>query len=199
MAGLRLAGQILDATRDPVSGQAQPRGFAIVFAIAAALGDGGHLVHLFVCEPRPVPTPRGGALPPAAFSLRFANRDFRLLTLSLGAWNFGLSMTTAFALVYLKRDFGVTYSQLAALGIAAALGAIVTGYAFGEIMDRIGARKLGAILLSRPRSPCSPGSWSITPPYPPGRSSFRNRSPCFAWPASSAGQSPPPLFCASYG
>jgi MFS family permease len=147
LGGLALAGQILDATRDPVSGQAQPRGFAVVFAIAAALGMADILVHLFVCEPRPVPTPRGGALRQRILA-PFANRDFRLLTFSLGAWNFGLSMTTAFALVYLKRDFGVTYSQLAALGIAAALGAIVTGYGFGELLDRIGARKLSAILLS---------------------------------------------------
>jgi MFS family permease len=146
LGGLVLAGQILDTTRDPLSGQAAPRGFALVFAIAACVGVADIIVHLFVREPRPVPSPRGGALHRRILA-PFANRDFRLLTLSLGAWNFGLSMTAAFALVYLRRDFGVTYSQLAALGIAAALGAIVTGYGFGEIMDRIGARRLGAILL----------------------------------------------------
>jgi len=146
LGGLVLAGQILDATRDPFTGQAQPHGFAIVFAIAACLGMADIVVHHFVREPRPVPSPRGAALHRRVLA-PLANRDFRLLTLSLGAWNFGLSMTTAFALVYLKRDFGVTYSQLAALSIAAALGAIVTGYGFGEIMDRIGPRVLGAILL----------------------------------------------------
>ena len=144
LGGFVLSGQILDATA--ISGEAQPRGFAIVFAIASCLGVGDILVHFFVREPRPVLSPRG-----VAFHRRIlapvANRNFRLLTLSLGAWNFGLSMTAAFALVYLKRDLGVTYSQLAALSIAAALGAIVTGYGFGEIMDRIGARLLGVILL----------------------------------------------------
>ncbi len=146
LGGLALAGQILDAMRDPLSGQARPRGFALVFLIAACLGMADIIVHLFVREPRPVPSPRGGTLRRRILA-PFAKRDFRLLTLSLGAWNFGLSMTSAFALVYLRRDFGVSYSQLAALGIAAALGAIVTGYGFGEIMDRVGARRLGAILL----------------------------------------------------
>jgi MFS family permease len=146
LAGLLLAGQILDATRDPVTGQAQPRGFAIVFGIAACLGVADIVTHHFVREPRPVPTPAGGALHRRIMA-PLADRDFRLLTLCLGIWNFGLSMTTAFALVYLKRDFGVTYSQLAALSIAAALGAIISGYGFGDLMDRIGARLLGAILF----------------------------------------------------
>jgi MFS family permease len=146
LGGLLIAGQILDASRDSISGEARPRGFAIVFAIAACFGMADIIVHHFVREPRPAPSPRGAALHRRILA-PLARRDFRLLTLSLGVWNFGLSMTTAFALVYLKRDFGVTYSQLAALSIAAALGAIVTGYGFGEIMDRIGARLLCAILL----------------------------------------------------
>jgi len=146
LAGLVLAGQILDATRDPATGQAQPRGFAIVFGIAACLGVADIVTHLFVREPKPEPTPTGGALHRRILA-PLADRDFRLLTLCLGIWNFGLTMTTAFALVYLKRDFGVTYSQLAALSIAAALGAIVSGYGFGDLMDRIGARTLGAVLF----------------------------------------------------
>jgi MFS family permease len=146
LAGLVIAGQILDATRDPLSGEAQPHGFAIVFAIAACVGMADIIVHHFVREPQPVPSPRGAALHRRILA-PLANRDFRLLTFSLGIWNFGLSMTTAFALVYLKRDFGVTYSQLAALSIAAALGAIASGYNLGEIMDRIGPRRLGGILL----------------------------------------------------
>ena len=146
LGGLVLAGQILDATRDPMTGEARPRGFAIVFAIAACLGVADIIVHHFVREPKPVPSPHGGAVHQRILA-PMGNRDFRLLTFSLGVWNFGLSMTTAFALVYLKRDFGVTYSQLAALSIAAALGAVITGYWAGEVMDRIGARRLGAILF----------------------------------------------------
>jgi predicted MFS family arabinose efflux permease len=146
LAGLVLAGQILDATRDPLTGEARPRGFAIVFAIAACLGVADIIVHHFVREPRAVPSPPGGAYHRRILA-PFADPNFRWLTLSLGIWNFGFSMTTAFGLVYLKRDFGVTYSQLAALTIAAALGTIVTGYFFGEIMDRIGTRRLCAILL----------------------------------------------------
>lgn len=156
LGGLVLAGQILDATRNPVSGEAQPRGFAIVFAIAACLGVADIVVHHFVREPQAVPSLPGGALHRRILA-PLANRDFRLLTLSLGVWNFGLSMTTAFALVYLKRDFGVTYSQLAALSIATALGAIVTGYGFGEMMDRIGARLLGLVLFLA--TPLSLAAW----------------------------------------
>jgi MFS family permease len=158
LGGLVIAGQILDATRDPLSGQARPRSFAIVFAIAACLGMADILVHLFVREPRLVPSPRGETINRRVLA-PFANRDFRLLTFSLGAWNFGLSMTAAFALVYVRRDFGVTYSQLSALGIAAALGAIVTGYGFGKVLDRIGARVLGAILLFA--TPLSLAPWLL--------------------------------------
>jgi len=158
LASLLLAGQILDATRDPLTGDARPRGFAIVFAIAASLGVADIVVHHFVREPRTTASPADDAVHRRIFA-PFANRDFRLLTLSLGAWNFGLSMTTAFALVYLKRDFGVTYSQLASLTIAAALGAVITGYAFGDIMDRIGARLLGAMLLFATPLALTPWLW----------------------------------------
>jgi len=146
LVGLLAAGQILDAFRDPLTGEARPRGFAVVFGIGACLGVADIVVHHFVREPRPVPTPAGGALHRRILA-PLLNRDFRLLTLCMGVWNFGLSMTTAFALVYLKRDFGVTYSQLAALSVAAALGAIVSGYSLGHLMDRIGARLLGVILF----------------------------------------------------
>jgi MFS family permease len=144
LGGLIIAGQILDATA--IAGKAQPRGFSIVFAVAACLGVGDILVHTFVREPRATPSPHGIALHRRILS-PFANRDFRLLTLSLGAWNFGQAMIIAFALVYLKRDFGVTYSQLAALAIAGSLGAIISGYHFGVAMDRIGARRLTAIIF----------------------------------------------------
>jgi MFS family permease len=144
LMGLLLAGQILDATA--IAGNAQPRGFAIVFAIAACVGVGDILVHLYVREPRPALSPPGIAVHRRILA-PFANRNFRLLTFAFGAWNFGLSMTVAFALVYLKRDFGVTYSQLAALSIAGAIGAIVTGYSVGDVMDRIGARLTGVILF----------------------------------------------------
>jgi MFS family permease len=144
LVGLLLASQVLDAARTH-SGQATPRAFAIVFTLAAIFGVGDIIVHLFVREPRPAPLTAGSPIRRRILA-PLASRDFLCLTLSLGIWNFGIAMITAFALVYLKRDFGVTYSQLASLSIAAALGAILTGYAFGEIMDRIGARILAAIL-----------------------------------------------------
>lgn len=158
LGGLVLAGQILDAARDPATGQARPRGFAVVFAVAACFGIIDILIHLFVREPQPAPSPSGGALVRRILA-PFASRDFRLLTLSLGAWNFGLSMIGAFSFIYLKRDFAVTYSQLAALSIAAALGAIVTGYGSGLLMDRIGARRLTAILMFAAPFPLAAWLW----------------------------------------
>jgi predicted MFS family arabinose efflux permease len=165
LAGLLLAGQILDAWRDPATGEARPRGFAIVFAIAACLGVTDIVVHHFVREPRPVSSGKGERAHRRILA-PLANRDFRLLTLSLGIWNLGFYMTTAFSMVYLKRDFGVTYSQLAALTIAAGLGATITGYGFGEIMDRMGARVVGAILLFATPFSMAPWLWvnhSIVP------------------------------------
>jgi MFS family permease len=148
LAGLLLAGQILDASPvSAASGEAGPRGFAIVFAIAAAFGTADILTHFYVREPRPTKLEKAMAMHRRILA-PFANRGLRLLCFSLGIYNFGASMTVAFAMVYLKRDFGVSYSQIASLGIAAALGNIVTGYAFGGIMDRIGARRFGAILLA---------------------------------------------------
>ena len=161
LAGLVAAGQILDVARNPATGQATGRGFAVVFLIAAIVGVADILVHTFVREPRPVPTPRGSAIFRRILA-PLANRNFRLLTLSLGVWNFGLAMISSFALVYLKRDFDVSYSQLAALTIAAALGAIVTGYGFGHMLDRVSARRLGALLYVATPLSLAPGSLSIT-------------------------------------
>jgi MFS family permease len=155
LAGLVLAGQILDAARHPGSGYAPGRGFAIVFGIAASIGVTDIIVHLFVREPRPDQSAYDGAILRRILA-PFASRNFRFLTLSLAAWNFGLAMITGFGLVYLKRDFGSTYSQLAALTVASALGAIVTSFAFGELIDRIGARNLGVLLYLSTPLPLAP-------------------------------------------
>ena len=65
----------------------------------------------------------------------------------MGAWNFGCALIGPFGIVYLKRDFQVSYSELAALSIAASLGSVATGYIFGHLVDRLGARVLAGMLL----------------------------------------------------
>ncbi|HEX4085048.1 MAG TPA: MFS transporter [Chthoniobacteraceae bacterium] len=153
LAGLVLAGQILDA--NTAGGHASAHGFAIVFTIAACFGVSDILTHFFVREPRAERIEKALAVHRRILA-PLSNRGLRLLCLSLGVYNFGASMVVAFSLVYLKRDFDVTYSQLASLSIAAAIGNILTGYLFGGIMDRMGARRFGAILLAASPLPLAP-------------------------------------------
>ena len=65
----------------------------------------------------------------------------------MGAWGYGCSMLGPFSLVYFKRYFPVTYSNVAVLTIAGALGSVVTSSFFGTLTDRLGARVLCAILM----------------------------------------------------
>lgn len=77
--------------------------------------------------------------------LRDAN--FRWLTLSMGAWYWSVGVVGAFGIIYLKRDFGATYTQLSVINITASLGTIVASLGWGYVMDRIGARAFGAIMI----------------------------------------------------
>jgi MFS family permease len=146
LAGMALAGWILDLCRHPGSGTVDTKGFAVVFGLAAAAGMSDIIVHRWVKEPRPAPTERRHSYAKRIFA-PLRNRNFLLLTLALGAWNFGCAMITPFGVVYLKRDFHSTYSELASLAIAGSLGAIFTSYIFGHLIDRFGARLCAALLF----------------------------------------------------
>jgi HEAT repeat protein len=146
LGGLALGGYILDLFRDPGTSRTSPAGFALVFGLGAIAGVVDIVVHLLVKEPMPTPLEQHRSIL-ARVLAPLKNHDLRQLTLAFGAWNFALAMVGAFGNVYLKRDFQVTYTELAALSIAGSLGAMCTGYTVGHLTDRLGARVFGAVLL----------------------------------------------------
>jgi MFS family permease len=148
-AGLLAAaamGLILDAFPQPEHGTPVLTGFAIVFSLAAALGVLDILVHLGVAEPPPLRTHPGTPLRQRVLG-PFANRDFLLLTLAMGAWALACGIPGSFNVIYLKREFGATYAQLSWFFITASLGAALSGIAAGRLIDRLGGRTLAAILM----------------------------------------------------
>lgn len=149
LIGTCLAGRILDQFRLPGAGhimQISPKGFALVFAIAAICGITDIIVHMWVVEPKPMPVQaEAGVMKRLLAPLR--DRDFRHLILSMSAWAFGGSMLGPFSIVYFKRYFPVTYSDVATIAVAGALGSVVTSSFFGALVDRLGARVVCAIMM----------------------------------------------------
>ncbi|MFZ4775438.1 MAG: MFS transporter [Terrimicrobiaceae bacterium] len=144
--GLWLAGYILDHYQTAGESRIDLHGFAVVFGLAAFLGVSDIIVHLGVREPRPSPADQAASQFERMLS-PLRNRDFRQLTLAIGIWNMGFAMVATFGVVYLKKDFGLSYSELAALTVAGAVGAVVTGYFMGKLIDRLGARISAALLF----------------------------------------------------
>ncbi|HWL51625.1 MAG TPA: MFS transporter [Chthoniobacteraceae bacterium] len=157
LVGMGLAGFILDLFRNPGAPQEVTHGFAVVFSIAALAGVLDVVVHLGVCEPRPTPGDAVGHSRWRRMLESLRNRDFRRLTLSMGCWAFGLNMLATFGLIHFKRDFPVTYTHVAALTIAGALGAITSSHLFGILTDRLGPRVLAAVLMVL--CPLTTASW----------------------------------------
>ena len=156
LAGMALAGYLMDTFKNAQTGKTEPFGFALVFAIAAACGVGDIAIHLVAKEPMPgVNPPHHGLLKRILIPLR--NPDYRLLLASMGIWTCGITTVVAFAYVYVKRYFPVTYSHISALGIAFALGGAVTGFMLGSLIDRVGARKLSLLLFLV--APLVSGGW----------------------------------------
>ena len=146
LVGMGIAGFSLDQFRIPGTSKTSPFGFALVFGIAAICGISDIIVHLWVKEPCPAPEKtEEGLLRRLLAPMR--NHDFRQLTLAMGVWSFGCSMLGPFSIIYLKRYFPVTYSNIAAMTIAASLGSVTTSFIFGSLTDRLGARVLCAILM----------------------------------------------------
>jgi len=146
LIGMGIAGFALDQFRIPGTNKTSAFGFALVFGIAAVCGMADVMVHLSVKEPRPAPVEaQRGILQRLCAPL--LNHDFRNLTLGMGVWSFGCSMLGPFSIVYLKRYFPVTYTQIAAVTIAGSLGSVATSFVFGALTDRLGARVLCAILM----------------------------------------------------
>jgi len=147
LGGMALAGWLMDTFQYPHTGKTSPLGFALVFAIAAACGVTDIALHIVPREPMP-----GARAPHRSVWHRLAaplqNGAFRLLIASMGAWTFGSTIIVTFSYVYLKRYFPVTYSDVSALAIANSLGTAAVGVFIGSMLDRIGPRKLTALLLA---------------------------------------------------
>ena len=129
-------------------------GFSLVFAVAALLGVADIVVHLAVAEPAPL-----RSAPGVSFWRRLAaplrDRDFRRLTLAMGAWAAALALPGYaggtpgfFNVVYLQENFGASYSQASWLILASALGTVIWAPKIGHRIDRFGARAVALILMA---------------------------------------------------
>lgn len=156
LIGMALAGFLLDHFRVPETGKTSMLGFSLVFAVGAAFGVADILLHYRVNEPRRSPIePGAGTVERLILPLR--QRDFRHFTLAMSAWYAAVAMYAPFSLVYLKHNFPVTYTHIAALSIIGSLGAVFTCFSLGKLTDRLGPRILCALLLIA--VPLTAASW----------------------------------------
>ena len=132
-------------------------GFQIVFLLAAIAGALDILVHLWMPEPAPATPPKTSVR--KAIMAPFANPNFRWLTLGMGWWALGVSMVGQYSFLYLRRDFGISYSDLALTSVSASLGVVLFSMIAGYIMDRIGARAF--VLVAMVLAPCFGGVWFL--------------------------------------
>ena len=139
-------GWVLDRF-NPAGGSGGPLlGFAIVYGVGAIAGTADIVVHLWVPEPQPG-TPVPGLPVLKRLAAPFHDSDFTWLTLAYSVWAFSLGVVGSFGIVYLRREFGVTYTQLSATMVAASLATVISGLLWGSVMDAIGARAFGAIMM----------------------------------------------------
>jgi len=144
-------GRILDdANRRPGS----LLGFTVVFALAAAFGIGDILVHIGVTEP-PQLRSAPGQSPWRRLLVPLRSRDFRRVTLAMGAWTAALAlpgyfngMPGFFNVVYLHQAFGATYSEASCLILFSALGAILWSHLIGHRIDIFGVRRVAMSLAT---------------------------------------------------
>jgi len=146
LVSLIAAGYLLDLFPDPGTPGGSFLGFSLVFGLAALLGSSDIILHLWVPEPRPA----GSSIRVGVISriLRpFSSRDFLWLTLAIGSWAFAAGIIGQFGLVYLSRDLHLNYFSLSLLAVSGTVGASLAGVLWGYVMDRIGARTFGAIMM----------------------------------------------------
>lgn len=146
LLGMVVAGWVLDAFNTPDDSRNILTGFVIVFSAAAFFGVADIVVHLWVPEPKPGANIRPGNLL-NRFVRPFANRDFLWLTLAMGIWTFGIGLVGQFGFVYLNRVFHIGYAAMSALVISGMIGASIAGFLWSYVMDRVGARNFGAVMM----------------------------------------------------
>ncbi len=151
LGGLWLAGFLLDSY-DGRQQSPSLEGFALVFALAAVFGILDIVIHLGVPEPSRAEARRETSVW-QRLQAPLHSDAFRRLTLAIGVWSFGFSMVGTFGIVYLKKEFGLSYTELAALTVAGALGSVVSSYFLGQLIDRVGSRiSAGLLFLTAPLS-----------------------------------------------
>lgn len=146
LVALLAAGGILDVFPDPSAPGGSFLGFAIVFAFAACAGVFDICVHFWIPEPKT--EGRGAARGIMSQVLEpLKSRDFLWLTLSMGVWTFSIGLVGQFGLVYLREAYHVGYAAMAGMMIAGTIGGSVAGILWGYVIDRVGARNFGAIMM----------------------------------------------------
>jgi len=142
MAG---AGCVLDLIK-PATPDGPLRGFALVFMLTAILGVADIVIHLGVPEPPPKRTPREHSLITRLIApLHYPN--FRRLGIAIGVWTFSCTLVGAFGQLYAKHVLHASYRELSAWSIASAIGTILASLGLGYLIDRLGARAVGAVMV----------------------------------------------------
>ncbi len=139
-----VAGVVLD--QFPQGAGVSLNGFALVFAAAALFGTADILIHLGV----PEPVPKARRLDKSWFEriiLPLQHPSFRNLAISMGIWMFACAMSGTFTGVYLKREFGASYSGLSALTICGSVSTILASVVSSYLVDRIGPRAFAVVLM----------------------------------------------------
>ncbi len=136
---LLVFGYLLDLFPDPRHPDGHFVGFALVFALGAVAGCLDIVAHLKVPEPPPVLSALRRNLW-IRIAQPFRNRDFSYLTAGMTVWYFNLGLIGSFAILFLTRKFGFTYSQLAVLNLSSSLAVIVGGFLWGFFIKRTGTR-----------------------------------------------------------
>jgi len=141
------AGYILDKFPGPDKAGGSYTGFLIVFTLAAIAGIVDISLHLTIPDDRK-PVERNISNLLDKLISPFKNQDFRNMTLSCASWVMTIGIIGPFSLIYLKRVFSATYTDIAIISSAGSLGAVLFGFINGIIIDKIGARTYFCIATS---------------------------------------------------
>lgn len=142
-----LFGRLLDIFPDPRAEGGNYSGFALVFSLGALAGCLDIVLHLKVPEATaPARTLRKALW--ARIKAPFTHRDFARLTLAMAAWYFAIGLVGAFGILYLSRAFHMSYTSLAVLGASSSLAGIASGFLWGYLIHRVGARSFLISMLA---------------------------------------------------
>lgn len=182
LISMAVAGYVLDLFPAPHHGQGTWRGFALIFVIGAFVGCADIIIHLWV--PEPLAQKKRQTTPWFSKILDpLKDRDFRNLTLAMGLFSFSVGLVSL-GMVYLKKDFHVTYMHLSAITISASIGSMLFGIVSGYAMDRIGGRTFGAIMIAF--APVLGLGWFFVKGYPTDLVSLAQKVPLIGQVAGSA-------------